>query len=223
MKATSPIAILEVMGRDAGWLPASAALAKRNESDAPHLIYPPEFPVYEEKFLESIENAYRKYGYAFAVIAENVQGPGGPLGGQGEPLFVDDFGHPYYDGPGRYLSAITRKHMNLRARYMTAGTIQRSFAECVSRTDVQEAEMCGRDAVRYALDGQTDKLVTLVREPGSKYKCSTGLAPLEDVGGKVKAMPAGYLDAENNFVTQEFIEYVRPLVGGSLPQFGRVR
>ena len=198
-------------------------MAKRHESDAPHIILPPELPVYEDRFLEKVEDAYRKYGFAVAVVAENARGPDGPVGGQDEPWFVDDFGHPYYDGPARYLAGLARKHMNVRARYQNPGTIQRSFAECISRADVQEAEMSGRAAVRYALEGHSDKLVTLVREPGQKYRCTTGLAPLEEVGGKVKVMPEEYLDAENSFVTQAFIDYVRPLIGNSLPQFGRLR
>ena len=80
----------------------------------------------------------------------------------------------------------------------------------------------GRAAVRYALDGHTDQIVTLAREPGERYVCATGLAPLDKVAGAVKVMPSEYIDTSNDFVTDEFIHYVRPLIGGALPRFGRL-
>ena len=96
MGISSPITIMEVMGRDAGWLAASASLYKRNNFDPPHYIGVPEIPLDEEKFLIQMEHAYREYGYAVAVVAENVKGINGIIGEQTEPWFTDDFGHPYY-------------------------------------------------------------------------------------------------------------------------------
>ncbi len=80
----------------------------------------------------------------------------------------------------------------------------------------------GRAAVRYALDGHTDRMVTLAREPGDRYRCNTGLAPLDKVAGQVKLMPSEYLDSANRFVTDEFIRYAMPLIGAPLPRFGRL-
>ena len=222
MGQASPITIIEVMGRDAGWLAASAALAKREERDAPHFIWIPEVPANEGLFLDRMEDCYRRFGFAVAVIAENARGPNGVLGDQEEPWFVDDFGHPYYDGPGRYLAGVASQHLKVRARYEKPGTIQRSFATCVSRTDVQEAEMVGRAAVRYALAGHTDQMVTLVREPGERYSCTTGLAPFGQVAGQVKVIPDQFFDPATNFVTADFISYARPLIGSPLPRFGRI-
>lgn len=223
MSQASPVTIIEVMGRDAGWLAASAALAKQDARDAPHVICIPEVPVDENRFLERIESIYRRFGFAVAVIAENTRGIGGVLGGNEEPWYVDDFGHPYYDGPARYLAGLVGRHLKIRVRHEKPGTIQRSMMSCLSNTDAEEAEMAGRAAVRYALDGHTDKMVTLVREPDDPYSCTTSLAPLEEVAGQVKVMPEEYLDAPNFFVTEEFVKYVQPLIGAPLPQFGRVR
>ncbi|MEE8443577.1 MAG: diphosphate--fructose-6-phosphate 1-phosphotransferase, partial [Dehalococcoidia bacterium] len=223
MGRASPITIIEVMGRDAGWLAASAALARREERDAPHVICIPEVPVDESQFLGRMEDAYRRFGFAVAVIAENVRGPNGVMGGQEDPWFVDDFGHPYYDGPGRYLAGLVSRHLKVRTRYEKPGTIQRSFMANVSRTDAQEAEMAGRAAVRYALAGHTDQIVTLIREPGKQYRCTTGLAPLEQVANRVKTMSDEYYDESTGFVTAEFISYARPLIGSPLPRTGRVR
>jgi len=222
MGQASPITIMEVMGRDTGWLAASATLAKQRESDAPHLICVPEVPVEEGRFLEHIEEAYRKYGFAVAVIAENTRGAAGILGGQSEPWFIDDFGHEYFDGPARYLAGLVSQHLKVRARYEKPGTIQRSFIPSVSRVDAREAELVGRAAVSHAVNGHSDEIVTLIREQGRAYTCKTGLAPLEQVAGQVQPMPPEYLDSDNEFVTPKFIDYALPLVGSRLPRFSRV-
>jgi 6-phosphofructokinase 1 len=221
MRTAAPITIIEVMGRDAGWLAASAILAKQDERDAPHVICVPEIPVVEDDFLGQMEDAYRRYGFAVAVVSENARGPDdGVLGGEQDPYLVDDFGHPYYDGPARYLAGLVGKALGVRARYEKPGTIQRSFMSATSPSDIQEAEMAGRAGVRAAMDGKSDVMVTLERAPGAKYSCGTGLAPLELVGGKVRTMPAEYLDPQTGSIQDEFIRYLKPLVG-RLPRLAR--
>ena len=222
MGAASPITVIEVMGRDAGWLAAAAALGRRDERDAPHAICLPEAPVDEGRFLEIIESAYRRFGFAVAVVAENARGENGVLGGEQEPWYVDEFGHAYYEGAGRHLAALAGRRLNVRVRYERPGSIQRSMAACVSGTDAREAEMVGRAAVRYAIGGETDGMVALVREDGKGYGCSTDLVPLAGVAGKVKTMPDGYFDRTAYGVTGTFLEYARPLIGRPLPRFGRL-
>ena len=224
MGIAAPITIIEVMGRDAGWLAAASALAKRDERDAPHFIGVPEIPLDETRFLDCIEDAYRRYGFAIAVIAENVRTPDGkPIGEQGEPYYIDDFGHPYYDGPSRYLAAQVSKRLGVRTRHEKPGTIQRSMMACVSHTDAQEAGMAGQAAVQRAISGERDIVITLERTLGARYACTTGTAPLEAVGSKVKRMPPEYLDPDNHFVTQAFLDYARPLLGDPLPHYGRLQ
>jgi 6-phosphofructokinase 1 len=237
MGRESPITLIEVMGRDTGWLAASAALARRDDRDAPHVICLPEVPVDEDRFLQLMEEAYGRHGFAVAVVAENARGVDGVLGGRQEPWYVDDFGHPYYDGPARYLVGLVGNRLGVRARYEKPGTIQRSMMACVSAADAGEAEMVGRAAVRYAAEGHRDEMVTLVRGPDSqvsarersarsgsdkRYSCTTGLAPLERIAGGVKTMPGSYLDPSRYFVTREFESYARPLIGGPLPRYERV-
>jgi len=220
MGQASPITIMEVMGRDTGWLAASSALGKREEADPPHFVWVPEFPATEDQFVSQIENAYRRFGFAVAVVAENSRTPEGVIGDKEEPWYVDDFGHPYYDGPARYLASLVSQHLNIRVRYEKPGTIQRSFAACLSPVDIREAEQVGRAAVRYAPDGQTGQMVTLVREPAKEYHCDTGLAGFEEVAGKVMTLPASYFDTSANLPTGDFLSYVRPLIGTpGIPRF----
>ena len=222
MQGASPITIMEVMGRDAGWLPAGSALARRDERDAPHIICVPEVAVTEDEFLARVEDAYSRYGFCVAVISENVRDSNGlPLGGQDEPWFVDDFGHPYYDGPARYLAGRISQTLGVRARYEKPGTIQRSFIQAASESDLREAEMAGRAAVSVARDGGQGVMITLERDDTHGYNCLTGVAALDEVGGKVRPMPDSFLSKDEAFVTQDFIDYLKPLVG-PLPVMGRL-
>jgi 6-phosphofructokinase 1 len=135
---------------------------------------------------------------------------------------VDDFGHPYYEGAGRYLSELVGRRLGARVRYEKPGSIQRSLAETVSRTDALEAEMAGRAAVMYAEGGATDVMVTLEREPGDVYACRTGAAPLEEVAGGVKTLPSSMYDPASSMPTADFAAYAEPLIGGPLPKLERL-
>ncbi len=221
MGRAAPVTVIEVMGRDAGWLAAASVLGKREERDAPHVVCVPEVPVDADRFVGLLEAAYRRYGFAVAVVSENARGPEGVLGRRGKPLYVDDFGHEYHEGAGRYLSAAAGAALKVRVRYEKPGTLQRSMVASTSRSDAEEAEMAGRAAVRYALEGAGDRMVTLVREPGPEYRCGTGLAPLADVAGAVRTMPADYLNADDYTIDDSFHGYAAPLVG-PLPEFERI-
>lgn len=222
MGEESPVTVIEVMGRDAGWLAASAALGKREPRDAPHVVCVPEVPVEEDRFLDLLEAAYRRYGFAVAVVAENARGAEEALGGRREPWYVDDFGHTYYQGAGRHLSQAAGRRLNVRVRYERPGTIQRAMAACVSSTDAREAELVGREAVRRALGGATGQMVTLARQQGQAYSCATGMAPLEEVAGRVRRLPEGFFDRAASLPTQPFLDYARPLIGAPLPRFDRL-
>ena len=221
MGPAAPLAVLEVMGRDAGWLAAASVLGKREERDAPHVVVVPEEPVVEDRFLGLVEDAYARHGTAVVVVAENARGEDGVLGAD-EPWYVDEFGHPYYEGAGRYLSELVGRRLGARVRYERPGSIQRSLAETVSRTDALEAEMAGRAAVMYAEDGAADVMVTLEREPGEVYACRTGTAALEEVAGGVKTLPSSMYDSASAMPTADFSAYAEPLIGGPLPRLERL-
>ena len=217
----APVAILEVMGRDSGWLAAASALSRRDEQDPPHIICIPEKPIEEYDFLSAVENSYNSHGFVVAVVAENIKGKHGVLGDQQNPWYVDDFGHEYFDGPGRYLSGLVSQKLKVRARHEKPGTIQRSMVTTISLSDAQEAEMAGRSAIAYALEGLSEVMVTLERTPGDQYHCTTSVAPLEKVAGKVKYLPSSYMN-DRYQVTNEFLGYATPLIGDPIHTFGRL-
>lgn len=222
MGREAPITVLEVMGRDSGWLVASSALGKRNDRDPPHAICLPEVTVDEECFLQQIEEAYQRFGFAVAVVSENARGPKGVLGSQRDPWYVDDFGHAYFEGAGRYLAALVSNQMSVRTRYEKPGTIQRSMTATVSRTDAWEAEMVGRAAVHCALEKKSDKIITLTRIKRDRYEMRTGLAPLAEVAGKVRQLPMKFLSKDRHDISSAFFDYALPLIGPALPRFERL-
>jgi len=224
MRLLEPVKIIEVMGRYAGWIAAAAALAKRSEEDAPHLIYTPERPLILGRFLEEVQRVYRQVGYVVAVVAEMVRKEDGTLlVVPGEGSEKDPFDHPRPSSPARFLCRLIRSELGLRARFDKPGTIQRTTMAYASSTDLEEAYLAGRMAVRYALQGENDCMVTFVREPGDSYRCSTGLVPLAKVANALKTLPDEYINPGGNFVTEAFLEYARPLIGGPLPTYARLQ
>ena len=168
-----------------------------------------------------MEDAYSRHSFAVAVVSENARGVNGVIGSGADPLFTDDFGHEYHDGPARYLAALVSRRLRVRARYEKPGTIQRSFIGALSEADAREAELAGRAAVLAALDGLRDVMITLERQDGPGYRCSTATAPLADVAGKVRRMPPNFLSPDGWSVSQDFLDYASPLVG-PLPHYDRL-
>jgi 6-phosphofructokinase 1 len=217
-----PVKIIEVMGRDAGWLAAAAALGKVRPEDAPHLIYAPERPFARERFLADVRALHRAVGYVVVVVAETVRDTdGAPLGAIGHQG-ADAFGHHLLNGAAQALVALVREELGLRARFDKPGDLQRMSAAHVSTTDREEAHAAGVAAVRAALAGESDRMVTLERTPGPDYACTTGLAALDAVANHVRPLPDDYLDGAGTGVTPAFHAYASPLVGAPLPRHGRL-
>jgi len=225
MRHREPVKIVEVMGRDAGWVAAAAALGKHEEADAPQLIYVPERPLVLERFLNDVEETYRRVGFAVAVVPETIRDENGqPLGqiplSMGE--LADAFGHPRLAGAADFLCHEVTRQLGLRARWDKPGTIQRMSIACSSPVDLAEAYEVGRAAVRYALQRETDQMVTLQRDGGLEYHSTTGLVPLAEVANAEKKLPPEYIESSRPFVTDAFREYALPLIGAPLPEYGRL-
>ncbi len=218
-----PVKVVEVMGRDAGWLAAATALGARDERDAPHLIYVPERPFALDLFLQDVAAVHARLGYCVAVVAETVRGRDGrPVGGLEAAAPVDAFGHPVIAGTAAALCGAVGAELGLKARFDKPGTMQRMSMALVSETDWREAYDCGRAAVRAAVEGHSEVMVTLQRVSDGPYACATGLTPVANVANAQRLLPDAYLHPARPWVTDAFLAYARPLIGGPLLDYGRL-
>ncbi len=217
-----PVKVIETMGRDAGWLAASSALGKRNEIDPPHIILMPEHAFNAERFLEQVQAVYQRLGYVIVVAAEAIRNEQGQALGAIGQVGTDAFQHPLLSGAAQYLVELVKQHLRLRARFDKLGDLQRMASNCISGTDRDEAYLVGQMGVRALLEGESDKMVTLIRHTEPAYSCTTGLVELAKVANAQKLMPAAYLDESKTMVTQAFYDYALPLIGGPLPQHAKL-
>ncbi len=227
------VTICELMGRNAGWITASSALAREYEDDAPHLIYLPEVPFSFERFGNDVKSVLDKYNYAVIAFSEGIKTEEGKYVSDIEdPNAVKDaFGHVQLGGASEVLERYVLENICKKVRTVNYSTIQRSAAHWASLTDNEESFMCGRAAVGYAIDGHTGKMVGLSRSKGSEYKCETQLIDLEDVANREKKIPMEWISKDKNFVEQPILDYIRPLIFGEvkirtengLPRYARLQ
>lgn len=218
MRRTDPVKILEVAGRHGGWLAAAASLGRRSAEEGPHLVYVPERTVALDAILADVDATARAHGHCVIVLSENQPEPGGAvLGSGGEPEFTDAFGHAYYASPAQHLARQITARLKLRARTERWGTLQRMSIACRSETDAAEALAIGEEAVRLALSGATDQMVTLVRQSDSPYSCTLGTAPLDAIANEQRLLPPEMIPSARGGATDAFRRYVEPLVGSPLP------
>lgn len=211
------VSIVEVMGRNAGWIAAGATLAKRRNTpeDPPHLIYLPEVPFTVDKFLEDVRNTLKKHPYCMIVVGEGlVDADGNYLNTSSGS--TDAFGHSQLGGVGDYLRGLVEQHLGIKARSAKFGIAQRAAAHCSSQTDNDEAFLCGQAAVIAAMGGETDKMVTLVRGEADHYGCETGLAPLSEIANGVKALPAAWINEDGVSMNYQFTKYAYPFIQGEV-------
>lgn len=218
-----PLKLLEIMGRNAGWLTAAAALAREEEGDAPHLVYLPERPVSIEQLVEDVKNCYEERGRVVIAMSEGAQeAPGKTLGEDYAPVDIDAFGHRMKGGVGEFVVALLRDRLGIKVRMDKPNYLQRSMMVCASPVDLEEAYRVGRQAVKEAVAGRMEGMITLVRDPGPEYHCSLGVARLEEIANKEKKLPAEFMNEAGNYPTEAFLSYARPLIGGPLPPYTRL-
>ena len=212
-----PVKVIETMGRDTGWLVAAAALGKREEYDAPHLLLYPEHAFEEEAFLAQVEALYRRLGHVVIVSSEAIRDARGKL--VGAVAEKDAFGHTMVSGAAEHLVGLVKEKLQLRARFDRPGDIQ--WCD-ISLTDQDEAYRVGQAAARALLEGKSEYMVTLVREDSADYHCTTGLIELEKVADQQRALPDEFVDENKTMVSKQFLDYARPLIGAPLPVYPRI-
>jgi 6-phosphofructokinase len=223
MGDSGPLKMVEIMGRNAGWLTASTILAKERPEDPPHLIYLPERGVSLAQVVADVRRCYETYGYCVAAVSEGLRDENGnEITNGSAPADVDAFGHARKGPVVDTLAAAVKEALGITVRIDKPSYLQRSFGELMSSVDREEAYEVGRAAVRAAVSGVSNKMVTLVREPGAAYHVSTGLADLDKVANHERMVPADHINADNNGVTEAFEAYARPLIGGPLAPYARL-
>lgn len=212
------VTIVEAMGRNTGWIAAACGLARRHEDDAPHLIYVPEVPFSAERFLDDVREVHRRLGRVFIVASEGLQDEKGEYVTAGTGRFATDaFGHRQLGGVGDFLQGLIEREIGIKARYNKAGTFQREAIHFASRTDSEEAYLCGQQAVRLALAGESGRMVTLVRQSDEPYRCTTGTVALAEVANGVKKLPREFLDTAGTQISPAMRRYAGPLIRGEVP------
>jgi len=216
-----PVKIVEVMGRNAGWVAAACALAREDERDAPQLIFLPERPPASmETLLSEIGAAVTRHGFCVAIVPETLRDTAGePLGG--ERGFTDAFGHQYHPGLAPLLTERIKEALGLRARYDKPGTMARMAMLAISEADLAEAEAAGREAVRRVLAGESDRMITIERLSDDPYTVGYGAVSLDRIANTERLLPDEFIGADGRSVTAAFRRYALPLLGAPLPAYGR--
>lgn len=214
------VCIIEAMGRNAGWIAASSALARKKAGDAPHLIYLPERPFNTQEFLRDVKDLYDKLGGVVVVVSEGLKNE------KGEPIVepVLKKGRDVYFGDvSSHLALLAMKELGIKARSEKPGILGRASVTLQSSVDREEAIKVGEFAVRKILEGKSGYMVGFNRISTYPYQCEPVLIPIEEVMLHEKKMPESYINSKGNDVTEEFINYCLPLIGDPLPEYAEFR
>ena len=205
------VLIVEVMGRDTGWLTASAALPLLNGCDAPHLVYLPEVPFSADRFIEDVREQQKHHHTVIVAVSEGVEleGLGDFQSGK-----VDNFGHKYLSGVGKCLEELVRDRIGCKVRSVELNILQRCAAHIASETDLAEAESLGFVAVDAAKQGKTGMVSAIVSRNAGEYIPNYGIVPVCDVANQIKYVPREWINEAGNNVLPAALEYIRPLIQG---------
>ncbi len=211
-RSSTRVFILEVMGRHAGWLAASAGLAATREGEAPHLILFPERAFSPQQFLPRVERTVRRRGYCVIVASEGIRDENGRF--LSEAGTRDAFGHTQLGGVAPMLASLVRRELGYKYHWAVVDYLQRSARHLASRTDVEQAWALGCKAVEFALAGENAVLPIIVRSSDVPYRWEIGKARLEQVANQERKLPAAYLDADGFGISSACRSYLLPLIQG---------
>ncbi len=208
------VMIIEIMGRHAGWLAASSVLARCEKDPNPLLIYLPEVPFSEEKFIKQLKAAIDEHKHVTVCVSEGLKdAEGNVISEDSVETAVDQFGHKILNGCGSYLQSLVKKELGVKVRSVEFNVSQRCSSNCLSATDLEEAVMAGSFAVQQALKGETGYMIAFNRKDGD-YGMECALVDVNDVCNKEKTVPLEWITNDGSNLSQEFIDYAAPLVKG---------
>ena len=224
MQSVDKYVILQTVGRNTGWLAASAALAKKKAADAPHLIYIPERPLSRKRFISDIKECIKKYGWVSIVCGEGIlwEDKSFVASLQAQDNFSDiEFGAMGGGSAALNLHKLIHQETNYRGEFQITESLSMCAIDRASRVDFQEAYDCGVKAIKLAEEDASGIMVSIHRISSSPYKIELSTVSLEKVAVKIKPMDDKYINAQGNFVTDEYIKYIKPLVG-KLPNYSEL-
>ena len=209
------VTIVEIMGRDSGWLTAAAALPKKVCGIAPDLIYLPERPFEMEKFLTDLEKAFAVHPNVVVAVSEGLRSADGTYIGEGAHSGrVDVFGHKYLAGTGRTLEMAVQSMYGCKVRSVELNLLQRCASHIASATDLREAVSVGKAAVEAAVSGETAKMMCFRRAPGRDYSVSIFPEDISRIANLIRSVPDEFITPDGTNVTDECIDYLLPLIQG---------
>lgn len=214
--AVKTATIIEIMGRDAGWLTAAAALARNSYSSAPQLIYLPETDFDKNMFIEDVRRLLETNDSVVVAVSEGIHDANGNYISAGESQ-ADTFGHSRLSGAGKALEYMIKDELGVKVRSIEINTPQRCAAHSASGTDLNEAFAAGNQAVRYAEEGLSGIMVTIERTFASPYLAGYGYVKVDEVANKAKSVPREWINARGNDIMPEMLDYLRPLIIGEFP------
>lgn len=212
------VSIVEIMGRNAGWLTGSCALAAGEDCEGPDMIYLPELPFDIAEFGRRVRELLEKKPSVVVAVSEGIRTADGKyvceLGNSVD--FVDAFGHKQLSGTASYLASYIAGEIGCKTRAIELSTLQRSASHCSSRVDILEAYQVGGAAVKAADEGDSGKMVVLQRLSDDPYQCGTEVKDVHKIANDEKLVPREWVTEDGTYVTGEFISYVRPLIQGDV-------
>ena len=222
------VVVVEIMGRNAGWLTAASKLASVNGFGA-DLIYLPETPFSYEKFLSDVKTVVDAKKYCVVAVSEGIRFENGKYVGEDQSS-TDVFGHSQLGGVCSILKA-KAKSLGLKCKAVELNILQRCAAHCASDTDIEESFNAGRQAVKKAVDGETDKMIAFRRKPGETYEIEYVAEPLSSAANAEKQIPAEWITEDGTNLTEDFVSYALPLISGEpkrrlkngLPEYAKLK
>jgi 6-phosphofructokinase 1 len=211
--AVNSVTIVEIMGRDAGWLTAASALARNEYNTAPHLIYLPEVPFDPEDFLLDVKRLLFERNNVIIAVSEGIRDVNGNYISASEQS-VDTFGHSQLSGAGKTLEFLVKEKLGVKVRSIEINVLQRCASHLASETDLNEAFALGEKAVALSEEGVTASMVTINRISNHPYTVSYGHAEIKEIANEAKSVPVEWISPAGNNVEQPLIDYLTPLIQG---------
>lgn len=218
----STVAIVEVMGRHAGWLTAASALAKSDDCEGVDAIFLPEVPLDLDKFVDKVRNLAKKKPAIVIVVSEGIKTTTGEFVCEmgKDNVGVDAFGHKQLNGCADVLANLIKEKTGLKTRPIILSSLQRAAAHVASLTDLREAEKVGKHGAKLAFNNESGKMVIMERVSNNPYRIKySSFNNIHDIANLEKKVPLEWIDQENNYVKDELIDYIRPLIIGEVKQY----